>query len=268
MDQANARTGTTNGRLWGHAAEDWANIQEATLDPVFEAVLDRTGVGSGTRYLDLGSGAGKATVLASARGATVAGLDAAAPMLAIARSRLPQADFRQGDLEDLPYDDAAFDVVTAFNAIQYAATPANALREAGRVASASGTVAVVTWGEPDGMEAAEIVASLKPLLPPPPPGAPGPFALSDEARLRAFAMEGGLEALDVFDVESPWGYQDEDTALRGLRSSGVACKAIEQSGRDAVDAAHARALAPFRQHDGSFTIGATFRVLLARRFAA
>ena len=267
MDQTIARTGTVNGRLWGHAVNDWAKRQEATLDPVFEEVLKRTQVGVGTRYLDLGCGAGKAAAMAIARGATVTGLDASEQMLQIARSRAPQAVFDQADLEDLPYDDAAFDVVTAFNAIQYAATPSNALHEAGRVTTPSGTVAVVTWGQPDGMEAAQLLAALKPLLPPPPPGAPGPFALSDEERLRDFAREGGLDALDVFDVESPWNYPDEKTALSGLRSSGVACKAIEHSGKDRVDAAHAAALAPFRRQDGSFVIGASFRVLLARRSA-
>jgi hypothetical protein len=113
------------------------------------------------------------------------------------------------------------------------------------------------------MEAASIVAALKPLLPPPPPGAPGPFALSDETTLKRFAADAGLKAFDIFDVACPWEFPDEATVLRGLSSSGVAARAIETSGQDAVDAAHAAAIVPFQQSDGSYRIGATFRCLLA-----
>ena len=58
-----------NGRLWGARARDWANIQEGTVKAVYEAALERTGVGSDTRYLDVGCGAGGAVRLAAARGA-------------------------------------------------------------------------------------------------------------------------------------------------------------------------------------------------------
>ena len=123
---------------------------------------------------------------------------------------------------------------------------------------------VVTWGNPQGMEAASLVAALKPLLPPPPPGAPGPFALSDETALRTFATAAGLEPLAVFDVHAPWLYDDLPTALRGLRSSGVAARAIENSSAQAVDEAHSKALTPFRQPDGTYKVGATFRCLVTR----
>jgi SAM-dependent methyltransferase len=258
------KTGTRNGELWGRRAADWAAFQETTLAPVFDAVLDRTQVRSGTRYLDLGCGAGLAAAKAGARGARVVGLDAAQALLDVARSRNPAATFREGDFEELPFDDACFDVVTAFNAIQYAGTPRIALSEAGRVTVPDGMVAVVTWGEPAGMEAAQIVSALKPLLPPAPPGAPGPFALSDEKALRGLARAAGLCPLEVFDVDSPWTYRDEHAALAGLASSGVAARAIAVSGKQAVDDAHAAAIRPFVQTDGTVVVGAAFRVLLAQ----
>ena len=110
-------------------------------------------------------------------------------------------------------------------------------------------ITIMTWGLPDGMEAASILAALKPLLPPPPPGAPGPFALSDDSTLRAFATAAGLEPTEMFDFESPWRYPDLAAALRGLKSSGVSVKAIGNSSEEAVDSAHTDALAPFRQSD-------------------
>lgn len=67
----------------------------------------------------------------------------------------------------------------------------------------------------------------------------------------------------MFDVSTHWFCGNEATALRGLGSSGVAIRAIEHSGADAFVDAHRAALAPFRQPDGSFRIGARFRCLVA-----
>jgi SAM-dependent methyltransferase len=258
-----ATTSAVNGRLWGARARDWAEVQEGQCAAAFHAVLDHAGVGAGTRHLDVGCGAGMAVMLSASRGASVCGIDAAEALLAIARERTPAGDFRLGDIEALPFDDDAFDLVTGFNAFQYAGDPAQALREAGRVTRPGGTIVIMTWGDPAGMQAASLLAAMKPLLPPPPPGAPGPFALSDEAALRAFAVAGGLAPGAVFDVDTQWSYPDEATALRGQASSGVSIRAIEHSGEQAVLEAKRAALAPFRQRDGSFRIGARFRCLVA-----
>lgn len=256
-------TSETNGRLWGARARDWAEVQEGQFAATYHAVLAHAGVAPGTRHLDAGCGAGMAAALSASLGATVAGLDAAEEMLEIARERGPAGDFRQGDLEALPWEDDSFDLVTGFNAFQFAGDAAQALHEAGRVTRPGGKIVIMTWGDPRGMEAAGHVAALKPLLPPPPPGAPGPFALSDEAALRAFAEAGGLIPGEIYDVDSPWHYPDEATALRGIGSSGVAVKAIEHSGEAAFTAAMTEFLAPFRKADGSIGIGASARYLVA-----
>jgi SAM-dependent methyltransferase len=255
-------TSEANARLWGARARDWADVQEIQHRPAYEAIMAKFAK-PGTSVLDVGCGAGMAAQIAAEGGAQVSGLDAAADMIAIARSRVPHGDFRVGDLEALPFADASFDLVTGFNAFQYAGNPAKALGEARRTAKRDGRVVVMTWGPPEGMPAAAIVGALRPLLPPPPPGAPGPFALSDETALRALAQDAGLSPLEVIDVDSPFQYRDLETALRGLGSSGVAMRAIGQSGEEAVNDAHARALAPFRQGDGSYRIGAVFRCLVA-----
>jgi hypothetical protein len=65
-------------------------------------------------------------------------------------------------------------------------------------------------------------------------------------------------------VENPFVYADEATAIRGWNSAGVAARAMENSSEQAVSEAHAKAIAPFRQSDGSYRLRATFRCLLAR----
>ena len=206
-----------------------------------------------------------AAQLAAKSGAEVSGIDAADAMLEIARRRTPNGDFRVSDLEALPFDDGTFDVVTSFNAVQYAGNPTIALVEIRRVLKSNGTVAMMTWGPPAGMAFAAVIAALGPLMPPAPSGAPGPFALSDEATLRAFVAAAELRPTEVIDVPATIAYPDEATALRALNSSGVAARAIENAGEDAVTAAHAAAIAPFGRSDGSYRIDAVFRALFAIR---
>jgi len=74
------------------------------------------------------------------------GLDAAEALLDVARKRTPSGDFRQGEMEELPFADGTFDVVTGFNSLQYAADPVNALRQARRVSKPSAKVAMAVWG--------------------------------------------------------------------------------------------------------------------------
>ena len=261
------KTSEANGRLWGARARDWADIQEAQHGAAYDAILPRL-VKRGTRYLDAGCGSGMAAQIAAKRGAKVSGIDAAENLLAIARERVPDGDFRVGDLETLPFPDRAFDLVTGFNSFQYAANPAAALAEARRVTkrrglfSRAGRVVIMVWGPPANMPAASLVTALGPVLPPPPPGAPGPFALSDEKALRALATSAGLRPRKMVDAKGAFRYPDLATALRGLGSSGVATRAIAHSGEEAVNEAHTKALAPFRKADGSYEAAVLFRCLI------
>lgn len=258
------QTSAVNDRLWGARSQDWADFQEGCFRPVYEAVLKRCAVSATTHYLDVGCGAGMAAQIAAERGAKVVGIDASTELLAIARVRVPNGDFRASDMEALLFSDGTFDVITGFNSFQYAGNPIVALGEARRVAKPDGKIVIMTWGDPSTMEAASLVKALGPLMPAPPPGAPGPFALSDEAALRKFAMDAKLTPIETFDVDSPFIYRDEATGIRALNSSGVAARAMENTSEAAVTDAHRKALAPFKQKDGSYRVSANARCLLAR----
>ncbi|MBK6007188.1 hypothetical protein JJB11_13895 [Ramlibacter ginsenosidimutans] len=97
----------------------------------------------------------------------------------------------------------------------------------------------------------------------PPPGAPGPFALSDKDALTAFVEGSGLRPLEIQDVECVWRYPDLMTGLRGLAAAGVAVRAAENSSDADVDRVHDAALAPFAKADGSYEIRAVFRWMTA-----
>lgn len=113
------------------------------------AVADATEIGSGTRLLDVGCGAGEFCALAAGRGASVHGLDAAPAEIERARRAVRGGDFQVGLMEDLPWANASFDVVTGFNSFQYALDIDTALGEARRVARTGGRLAICKWARPE-----------------------------------------------------------------------------------------------------------------------
>jgi SAM-dependent methyltransferase len=256
-------TAAAQGALWGARARDWAELQEPAGAGLYPPVLDAAGVGQGTRLLDVGCGSGVAASIARERGAVVSALDAAAAAVEIARERLPGADIRVGDIEDLPYDDDAFDVVTGFNSFQYAGDPVRALREARRVTRPGGRVAIVTWGDPERCESASMLRSFGSLMPPPPPGAPGPFALSVPGALERLAEDAGLAPATSGDVRTTWAYPDHETALRAVLSAGPAVRVIEVAGEQAVREVTEQAIAPYRTAGGGYAIENEWRYVIA-----
>jgi SAM-dependent methyltransferase len=249
------------GDLWGGRARDWCAM-EAHMRPLYETVLERIGVGHGTELLDAGCGAGLAGQLAALRGAVVSGLDATAELLEIARERVPNGEFVIGELESLPYPDDTFDAVVGFNSFQYAASPRGALEQARRVARPGGPVVIATWALPERCAAAVYLAALGPLMPPPAPGAPGPFALSAPGALEGLATEAGLTPGGAGEVACPWSFTDLESALTAMLASGPAVQAIRTSGEAAARAAVTVAIEPFRQPSGGYVIGSTFRYLV------
>ncbi len=130
--------------------------------PAWDAVADLTGIAPGTAVLDVGCGSGGFCRLAATRGAAVHGVDAAHEQVAEARRRLPSGDFRVAFMEDLPWERDTFDVVTGFNAVQYALDIDLALAEALRVARPGGQVAVCKYGPPAENEFFAFLAALEP----------------------------------------------------------------------------------------------------------
>jgi SAM-dependent methyltransferase len=249
--------------LWGARATDWADAQEACHESLYRDVLDRLDLRAGSRLLDAGCGSGMFCELALERGADVSGLDATPQLLELARRRAARADLRRGDLEALPWEARSFDFVTGLNSFQYAADPGRALAEARRVTKPGGKVIIATWGRPERCECSAYFAAMKPLMPPPKPGAGGPFALSDEAALKTLATSAGLEPVEVRDVSCAFTYPNVETAVRGLISAGPGVAAIRHSGEAALREAVTRALQPFTSRTGNVRLENDFRYLVA-----
>jgi SAM-dependent methyltransferase len=249
------------GQLWGRAAHDWAELQEPTALPLWETMLDAAAVSPGTRVLDTGCGAGGASRLAAGRGALVNGLDAAPALLAIARERVPDADFCVGDLEALPYGDGIFDAIIAADVLPYVADPGAALSELRRVCAPRGRVVTAVWGRPEECEQQAIVTALRRIVPTP-LGAE-PFALSALGVLDALVAHAGLRVIGRGAVGCPCVYPDVETAWQALVAAGPLQAALRVVGERQLKAVVRAALVPYATGTGGVRLEHRFRYVTA-----
>ena len=259
------------GDLWGERARDWADVMEGWDGwgvALYRHVLERVPVAGETRLLDVGCGAGRFCRIAADRGAEVAGIDACAPLVAIARERVPGADLRVGDMEQLPWADDSFDVVTGFNAFFIAGDMVNALGEARRVARAGAIVAMTVFGRPDRCQSTAVFSSLAQFAPSRPrddeqaDGEPSP-PLHEEGALETLATQAGLTPREAAYVNVAEHYPDLETMVRGYCAAAPFVRAARAAGDEAVRAALSDALRPLEQPDGRYRLEDELRYLIA-----
>src|SRR3569832_2377460 len=129
----------------------WANfalLENLTATPA--PYLTRfAGIRAGLRVLDVACGTGVVALTAARGGAKVQGLDLTPELVERAREngRLLGLDttFTEGDVEALPFPEAAFDVVVSQFGHMFAPRPEVAIREMLRVLKPGGTIAFSTW---------------------------------------------------------------------------------------------------------------------------
>jgi SAM-dependent methyltransferase len=253
-------------RLWSADADGWALFSEPHTTPLFEAVLTAAAVGNGTRLLDIGCGTGLALQLAADRGATVTGVDVSQTMLDVARRRLAFADLRALDMQTLPFEDAAFDVVIGVNAFQFAEDPVEAIAEAARVCAPGGHVVVGMFADPSRAESTAVHLAMTALSPPARESEHAPYALSTSGNLEAAFEAAGLRIESQGEVQCAWTYEKKADAVRGLIGSAGGTRAVEDAGVDAVTAAIEAALVPFTDPaTGAIVMHNWFRWVSARQ---
>lgn len=120
------------------ASGDWLRARQAV-------VLRLVGAGPG-QALDVGMGSGRLVQALEREGWTAWGIDGAAQMVAMARARVPAAAdrLREGRIEQLPFEDAAFDAVVTTGMFAYATDRPTMLSEIARVLRPDGRAVLST----------------------------------------------------------------------------------------------------------------------------
>jgi SAM-dependent methyltransferase len=259
---ATAGSASRWGPLWGARPADWA-LSEDRQRPSYEAALQRTGLEPGWRVLDVGCGVGAFLRLVAERGGEAHGIDASDALIVHARTRLPNADLRCGEMENLPWEADSFDLVTGFNSFFFANNMIAALREAGRVAKPGAPIVIQVWGAHERCELEAMKQIARPFLPPRPPDAPPDPDLAQPGLLRQLATQAGLTPENEFDATWAFEYPDADTLGRAMVAvAGLAVIAgpdREQELKQAI----VDGLAPYRQPDGSYRLSNEYHYLLA-----
>ena len=92
-------------------ADDYDVFQPAAKERIVDAFVRLSGRKAGARVLDAGCGSGAFTEVLQQRGFSACGLDISSKLIALARRKFPDIDFHEGDAENLPFADGAFDGV-------------------------------------------------------------------------------------------------------------------------------------------------------------
>ena len=118
----------------GHAAADAYDVfTPATNERIVDAFVRLSGLPAGARVVDLGCGSGAFTDVLRRRGYSCAGVDLSPKLIAIARSKFPNIEFIEGDVEHLPFTDGSFDGVLLSGLIHHLPDPSRCATEVLRI---------------------------------------------------------------------------------------------------------------------------------------
>jgi SAM-dependent methyltransferase len=159
---------------------------EVHTTPTAARLVRRAGVKAGQRVLDVACGTGVVSVTAACLGARVTGLDLTPELIERARENARIAgveiEFHEGDVEKLPFGNAAFGVVLSQFGHIFAPRPEIAIGEMLRVLKSGGTIAFSSW--PPELLVGRVFALTANYLPPPPPGVAPPMQWGEPSVIR------------------------------------------------------------------------------------
>lgn len=253
---------------WEASAPGWARWSaafNATARPVSDWMLERLDPRPGQTVLELAAGTGdlgyEVARHLGADGRLISS-DFSPEMLEWARRRanelgIGNAEFRVVDAERIDLPDASVDGVICRYGYMLVADPGAALRESRRVLRSGGRAVFATWAEPERNPWGAIVGRVlvdRGAIPPPEPGQPGIFALSDPDRIRALVTAAGFDEPTIEEMPVTFEYDSFDDYWDFVQTAAGAVAnvlaALPRRERNAIRDAVAEGLAPFGDDAG------------------
>ena len=198
--------------MW--ASGDYPSMVETFLLPLGPRLVEACGIDSGMSVLDVAAGTGNASIPAAERGARVTASDLTPELLEAGKARAESQgvdlEWTEADAENLPFEDASFDVVMSSIGAMFAPHHQAVADELVRVCRPGGTIGLLSW-TPEGMLGA-LFRTIGPFAPPPPPGAQPPPLWGSEDHLKELFGESvdwhtlDREELEITAFEKPRDY--------------------------------------------------------------
>ena len=223
--------------MW--ASGDYPSMVDTFLLPLGPRLVDAAGIGSGMRVLDVAAGSGNASIVAAQRGAQVTASDLTPELFDAGRARAQsegvELDWVEADAENLPFNDASYDVVMSSIGAMFAPHHQDVADELVRVCRPGGTIALLSW-TPEGMIGA-LFRTMGPFAPPPPPGAQPPPLWGGEDHVRELfgeRVEWGRLERDNLEVTAFQHARDYGEHFKGLYGPTIVARAnAVKNGREA-----------------------------------
>lgn len=227
---------------WGPRAEAYHRFFAPICLAAADAVLDAVRAEAGRRVLDACCGPGYLAGKAMERGCAASGIDLSEAMVDLAGRLYPAGAFRSGDVERLPYPDAAFDAIVCNIGIHHVADPVRALTEFRRVLAPGGRIALTVWDETRS-EVGIVKEAIMAVDPIAPPGLPKPLVRPDyvsEDEIRGLMDPAGLRLEEIAPLDlvqryaSPQALWDAwlPTAIRTAPLFEAQPEAVRRSARE------------------------------------
>ncbi|HVF53700.1 MAG TPA: class I SAM-dependent methyltransferase [Actinomycetota bacterium] len=169
--------------MW--ASGDYPAMVETFLTGLGPVLVDACGIGPGMRVLDVAAGTGNASLPAAQRGATVVASDLTPRLLEAGQKQAEAAglelEWKEADAENLPFEDADFDVVMSCIGAMFAPQHQKVADELVRACKPGGKIGLLSW-TPEGFIGG-LFRAMGPYAAPPPPGAQPPPLWGSEDHL-------------------------------------------------------------------------------------
>ena len=220
------------------SAGDYGRVG-VTLTMMGELLAEAVDLKPGQRVLDVACGNGNASLAAARRFCDVTGIDYVPMLIDEARKRAQaeglEVHFREGDAEDLPFEDASFDVVLSTLGVMFAPDQEKAAQELLRVCMPGGTIGMVNW-VPDGY-VGDLFRTIGKHVPPP-AGLKPPFRWGTEEGLDEL-LHGGVSSLRTMRRSFVWRFPSARHHVGFMRGYygplNKAFGALEEEGQKALE---------------------------------
>ena len=205
--------------------------------------LDAAAIEASEQVLDIGSGTGQTTRDTARRASSGAalGVDLSARMIEVARraaerEAIANARFVQADAQIHPFADHAFDVAISRHGSMFFGEPVAAFSNIARAIRPGGRLVLLTW-QPllrnEWMVAFTTALAAGRDLPSPSPDAPGPFSMSDPARVHHLLTTAGFTDPRLESLNEPLYFgRDTDDAYQFVSGlTGWMAQGLDEDGR-------------------------------------